>query len=272
MNFWVANNAIYIIIGFMILIISCATWTLSRNIECHQLNTNTIKINEIVSNKVKQYTDIYAKNEIVYIEDIFETVFFNSFVTEIEKFSNDCSLKSKTNELFHLIRKASTITATKLRPVRNVNDLYNSVHLMKFIQEISGNKDLKNVDCTDEASMNLLIYDSPNDFISWHTDPNHYVGQRLTVLISLVNRGSNYNGLSKSELQYITSDLKQHSIQMKPNSMLIFNGSVISHQATPINKDEIRIVLSFTYCNICEETIFGNFLKQCKQIVLGYYT
>ena len=121
--------------------------------------------------------------------------------------------------------------------------------------------------------MNILIYDKPGDFISWHFDPNHYIGMRLTILISIVNKGKgkDSSSLSSSFLQYkLRGSNEIHSIQMKPNSILIFDGSQIEHKATGIDEHERRIVLSFTYCDICRETVLGNFVKRCKEMIMGY--
>ena len=40
---------------------------------------------------------------------------------------------------------------------------------------------------------------------------------------------------------------------MMPNSLLIFKGSDIMHKSTAIKKNEKRVLLSMTYCDICQE-------------------
>lgn len=125
------------------------------------------------------------------------------------------------------------------------------------------NKKLKNVDCNDLSWGNIISYSKPGDNIFWHTDPNHYKGSRFTVLIMVNNK-------STMDLVYVL-DNKEKLLRMKENSLLIFNGSKVLHKTTKLEKNQQRDLLSYTYCDICESTPFGNSLKYIKEKILGYY-
>jgi hypothetical protein len=52
---------------------------------------------------------------------------------------------------------------------------------------------------------------------------------------------------------------------MKPNSLLVFDGTKILHTATGIKPNETRIVLTFTYCDVCKEKIYARSIRKIKE-------
>lgn len=254
---------IYLYVGLILLSI-CLTVSFPKDNTCYvsefQPPTN------IASQDLQILKKEFESNNIVLINNVFENTYFQTLREGILNSLNDTVMKR--NKTFEGLRKAITVKASNLEKNVIVKELYYSSAFMNIIKGIT-NMHLENVSCKDEASMNLLVYNRPNDFISWHRDPNHYVGRRLTVLLSLVNENNLTKELSMSELQYMQNG-ESKSIKMPPNSMLIFDGSKINHRATSIGKGDTRIVLSFTYCDVCKESIYGRFLKIIKETVLGY--
>ena len=53
----------------------------------------------------------------------------------------------------------------------------------------------------DQSSCSVLFYEKPGDHIGWHYDHNFYKGRHFTVLIPLINRGREANGLSQARLK-----------------------------------------------------------------------
>jgi hypothetical protein len=249
----------------IILFIFSTVYTFDKNNSCHILTHNSsININTI--RQLSKFKYEYNQNHIVYIENIFTTNYFKNLKENVLSEIN--SKNVNRTELFAPIRKAATIKASNLVNNKTISNLYYCKSLQNIISSIT-NMNIENVDCKDESSINILVYNKKNDFISWHFDPNHYIGSRITVLINIINENAQKNNLSESELQYkINGEIK--SIKMKPNSILIFDGTLIEHRATGIKDNENRILISFTYCNICKETLFGKILKHIKSIVLGY--
>lgn len=254
------NVVRYIICALCLLFVSLSITFPKDNVcETSLFNPSINKIN------LQDYSQRFQENQLVLIRDVFKSEFFAQLKEHIMNNLNSSVMKRNTT--FESIRKAITVKASDMESFYIVRDIYYSKHFKLFLRNVTG-MELENVSCNDEASMNLLVYNKPNDFISWHTDPNHYIGNRLTILISIINQNEK-DDLSTSELQYMQNgELK--SIKMPPNSMLIFNGSDIKHRATSIGDGDTRIVLSFTYCDICQETLFGSMLKSLKEIILGY--
>jgi len=46
---------------------------------------------------------------------------------------------------------------------------------------------------------------------------------------------------------------KEHTLKMKPNTLVIFKGSEILHKSTSIGENEKRILLSMVFCDVCQE-------------------
>lgn len=215
---------------------------------------------------IPSYQQQFQNDNIVLINDVFSNDFFKTIQDHI--LQNLSSDTMKRNDNFTSIRKAITVNSTDLMKINIIKNLYYSPFFINFLKDVT-NLQLQNVSCNDQANANLLVYNQPNDFITWHLDPNHYIGNRLTILISIVNKNKNTNDLSMSQLQYIKNGEKI-SIKMPENSILIFNGSKIYHQATGIGPDDNRIVLSFTYCDTCRESLSGHIFKYFKEMILGY--
>jgi hypothetical protein len=60
------------------------------------------------------------------------------------------------------------------------------------------------------------------------------------------------------------------NLNMKENSMLIFDGSNIEHRTTKLQENEERNLISFTYCDDCRTTRINNIIVWIKNLLLGY--
>jgi hypothetical protein len=263
------KNIIITIIIIVICLIVLSQINLNKSNECKiHISNNTIlpKINNF---DISSYKKDFLQNEIVYIENFFDNNYF-----EILKESVNSEIsynKSKrTGEMLQNFRQAGSLNSNVIQN-SNIINLYYSKELINIIQQITNNYNIQNVTCNDKSSYNILIYDKPNDYINWHLDPNQYTGNRLTILISIYNENDSKNNLSSSELQYKLRNLdKIQTLKMKPNSILIFNGSKILHKATSIKENEKRILISNTYCDICQENLLGFVFRNIKEFILNY--
>ena len=98
----------------------------------------------------------------------------------------------------------------------------------------------------DQSSCSLLFYERPGDHIGWHYDHNFYKGRHFTVLLPLVNRDASGEGLSTARLTARIGD-EERVIETPPNRLVVFEGALVQHKASPIRDGERRILLSMTY-------------------------
>jgi alkylated DNA repair dioxygenase AlkB len=165
------------------------------------------------------------------------------------------------------VRKGRYIQSKDLPEYGDIKQLYTSPAFISQLSSLTG-LDLRPAPDNDASSCGILVYSEPGDFIGWHTDPNHFHGNRIVVLISLVNEKTS-GGLSSSWLHFKDDSNKVAKLQMPPNSMVVFNGSQVPHYASPLHEDERRIILSMTYCDTCVPSVLGIVSKNVKEWVLG---
>jgi len=115
----------------------------------------------------------------------------------------------------------------------------------------------------DQSSCSVLFYERPGDHIGWHFDHNFYKGRHFTVLIPIVNRGHDANGLSAARLMAKVGR-EERTIPTPPNAMIVFEGNKILHKVTPIREGERRVVLSMTFCTDPRNSLVQGIARRIK--------
>lgn len=109
------------------------------------------------------------------------------------------------------------------------------------------------------------VYDPYNNFIqvssskgeglNWHFDQKFYKGKVLVGLYTIYNKSEKSDKLSsQSHVQKI--DEKEITINPPPNSFVLFEASEIYHAATPIGKNETRVVYQTVYSSNSGQSLF----------------
>lgn len=213
-------------------------------------------LNEIHSNKkilYKKYNPMINKelkikyeNNIIMIEDFLNIDYYNFLKNQFN---------GKTYKPINsLLRKASGYDFFSLHDSNEYFgflELYYSNELLDVVSDVL-KKPVQRTSLGDENSCSLLIYSKKGDYINWHKDHSKYNGDRYVVLLTIINENSDKSDLSQNEFHYMFNG-NEYKIKMKPNSLVIFKGSEIMHKSTSINENEMRILLSMTMCDVCEE-------------------
>ena len=98
-------------------------------------------------------------------------------------------------------KKGGTVAyATLERNAPRLVELYRSPELQALISDIA-RLQIEPTPLHDQSSCSVLFYEKPGDHIGWHYDHNFYKGRHFTVLIPLINRGREANGLSQAMLK-----------------------------------------------------------------------
>ena len=222
-------------------------------------NKNNLKkkyINFLSKNK-----QIIQKNKIIYIENFLDKAFYKYLINQL-----NCK-KFKSNNM--IFRKGSGVSFYDLHTNYNgFIELYHSYELNEFVQNQLG-KVMNKPSLNDKSCCSLLIYTSKGDFIDWHYDYSSYYGDRYTILLTLINENKDKSDLSSNKFIYLDNG-KKMEIKCKPNSLIIFNGSNIKHMSTPIDSNEKRVLLSMTFCDICQQktNIFNSIYDKIKEFVI----
>ena len=117
----------------------------------------------------------------------------------------------------------------------------------------------------DQSSCSLLFYDRPRDHIGWHYDYNFYNGRHFTVLLPLVNRHLEHDRLSSAQL-VIRQDGQEVMIPTPPNTLIVFEGARVFHKVTRLAENELRVILSMTFCTRPQTSFLKGMLRRFKDI------
>jgi hypothetical protein len=117
----------------------------------------------------------------------------------------------------------------------------------------------------DQSSLSLLVYERPGDHINWHFDHNFYRGRHFTLLIPLVNHGTDIDRLSHARLIARVGG-EERVVATPPNTIVLFEGAKVLHKVTPIHDGERRIVLSMTYTTDPAAAWWQGVLRRFKDI------
>ncbi|HRD67980.1 MAG TPA: hypothetical protein PKY50_17720 [Candidatus Competibacter sp.] len=123
---------------------------------------------------------------------------------------------------------------------------YQSDYLRRLCSALIGEPVLP-TPINDQSSCSLLCYERPRDHIGWHYDYNFYKGRHFTVLLPLVNRHLREDRPSSAQL-VIRLDRQDIAVSTPPNTLIVFEGAKVFHKVTRLGEDELRIILSMTFC------------------------
>ena len=214
---------------------------------------------------------VIKNNDIYIINNFLNKTYFN----KLKKIFNNKHYDSNKINILITQRSGTGIDFFKLHKEKEYHkllELYYSPYIINSISQIV-KKAVQRVSLSDNNACSLLIYNNKGDNIGWHYDNSNYYGDRYVALLTIVNENKDKDGLSENEFQY-QYDNQVNSLKMKENSLIIFKGSEVLHQATAIADNERRILLSMVFCDICQEkkNIFTYYLEKIKTNVLyGYY-
>jgi hypothetical protein len=160
-------------------------------------------------------------------------------------------------------KKGGTVAYETLeRKAPALVELYRSQALQAFVSEIVKLR-LVPTPMHDQSSCSVLFYEKPGDHIGWHYDHNFYRGRHFTVLIPIINRGRESNGLSQAKLLAMQNG-RERMIPTPPNAMIVFEGAKVRHKVTPIAEGEKRVIWSMTYCVDPRNSAFQGVARRVK--------
>jgi hypothetical protein len=245
------KNIIICILIFIILFLLLLFYLFDKkdiNVQKHLENINSNSL--MLKNKFKYIINkdyrVIRENNIIMINNFLNPEYHNFLKNQF----NNKTFESKDV----ILRKGSGYDFFKLHDSNEyfgfVELFYNN-DLLNTLTKIIG-KPVQRTPLSDVNACSLLIYSKKGDYIDWHKDYSTYYGDRYVVLLSIVNENSSKNDLSENEFFYVYNGI-EYKIKLKPNTLLIFKGSEILHKSTAINDGEKRILLSMTFCDICQE-------------------
>lgn len=141
---------------------------------------------------------------------------------------------------------------------------YQSRAMTDFVSRIVGVA-VKPTPLHDQSSLSVLCYERPGDHIGWHYDYNFYRGRHFTVLLPIINQGSDREGLSHARL-IARLGHDERDIPTPPNTLVVFEGAKVLHRVVPIAEGERRLVVSMTYCVDPRANVAQELMRRAKDV------
>ena len=162
-------------------------------------------------------------------------------------------------------KKGGTISYEELHTTApEIIAFYQSRYMQRLCSLIVGEPVMPTL-IHDQSSCSLLFYDKPKDHIGWHYDYNFYKGRHFTVLLPLVNEHRTEKRLSSANLA-IRREGREIILPTPPNTLVLFEGAHVYHKVTPLAENEIRIILSMTYCTEPKSSVLKGSLRRVKDM------
>jgi len=261
------NTIIYLLIALIVILSLIFLLFDIKNVEVqsnlHNMHSRLQDVKDKYPTIINPNHSIVSSGEVTYIEN----VFISEYHDMISKQFDDLSMHPSNNLG---LRKASAVNFMDLHKSNDYKGCLETYYNHEFIDFISSNikKPIQRTNSSDVNSCGLLIYSEEGDHIYWHIDNSIYYGDRYVVLYTITNENPTKNGLSENEFYYRLNGQEQ-KLKMKPNSVVIFKGSDIWHKSTAISKNEKRVLLSMTFCDVCQEkkNIFNYIHDKIKNLV-----
>ena len=212
----------------------------------YSIYENSVQLHRSYPSFLNKSPKITYQNGVCIVQNILNPYFFKYLKNQF----NNKTFQSK--DIY--FRKATGIHFFDLHGNEEYNgflELYYSNELAEFLSHIL-KKPIQKPPLNDPNACSLLIYTQSGDFIDWHKDYSLYNGDRFVVLFTIINENEKRNGLSQNEFIYKYNGI-DYPIKLQENSIVIFKGSEVLHKSTAIGENERRILLSTTFCDVCQE-------------------
>ena len=162
-------------------------------------------------------------------------------------------------------KRGATVAYRRVRILLpQVARFYESEALVRSITDIVG-EDVQTTPLYDQSSCSILIYDRPRDRIGWHYDHNFYNGRHFTALLSLANECRRETKLSSARL-LVKRNNTEIEIPTPSNTFVLFEETAVRHCVTPQGKDELRVILSMTFCTNPDTTLVKDVQRRFKDV------
>jgi hypothetical protein len=85
------------------------------------------------------------------------------------------------------------------------------------------------------------------------------------VLLPLVNHHLHEDRLSSAQL-VIRQDDREVMVPTPPNTLIMFEGAKVFHKVTRLEEDELRVMLSMTFCTRAQASLLKGTIRRFKDI------
>lgn len=160
------------------------------------------------------------------------------------------NIKNK-NRQDNFLRKGSSISHFEMNDeLSEIKDIFRDPKILVKIKEETG-MNLQLVTRFDSNQISLLFYEKPNDGMDWHYDGSIYHGTRWAGIYTIFNKNRDNECCSSAQFSYKENN-ETVNINNPENSLILFRGDKLEHKVGSIKENELRVVVSLLFCDICQ--------------------
>src|SRR5437762_5126632 len=231
------------------------------------LTTTAATIDELISDSLKEADEASLRekyseqDEFVIVEEFLPSEVLSRWDLELEK------LKPNVHRNYlpgH--KKGGSVaynTVNALAP--SITAVYHSAPLLGFLRRVVG-AEMNECPPNDPHRCALYAYTEDGDHMGWHYDTSYYKDRRWSVLAGLKDESSS-RLLCRLHTRNPDRDVVELELQIKPGTLVIFNGDKVYHAVSPLRKGESRYVVSMQYVTTGEMNPFMRFVSNMKDAV-----
>ena len=147
----------------------------------------------------------------------------------------------------------------------SITRVYHSAPLLGFLRRVVG-AEVNECPSSDPHRCALYAYTEEGDHMGWHYDTSYYRDRRWTVLVGFKDESSSHL-LCLLHTRNSDRDVVNLELQIKPGTLVIFNGDKVYHAVSPLKKGESRYIVSMQYVTTGKMNPFMRFISNMKDAV-----
>jgi hypothetical protein len=143
--------------------------------------------------------------------------------------------------------------------------LYHDRNFIEFLQRLV-DAQIRECPDSDPHRCALYSYTEEGDHIGWHYDTSYYKDRRWTVLAGFQDRSSS-RLVCELHTRNQGHEVVKLELQIKPGTLVIFNGDKVRHCVTPVQAGESRHIISMQYVTDVAMNPFMRFVSNMKDAI-----
>jgi alkylated DNA repair dioxygenase AlkB len=231
------------------------------------LATATAKIDELISDSLRETDEAnlrgtyFEQDEFVVVEDFLPLEVLRRWEVELER------LKPHVHRNYLPGHKKGGSVAYQIvnTLAPSITALYHCAPLLGFLRRVVG-AEMNECPSSDPHRCALYAYTEEGDHMGWHYDTSYYKDRRWTVLVGFKDESSS-RLLCHLHTRNPDRDVVKLELQIKPGTLVIFNGDKVYHAVSPLKEGESRYVVSMQYVTTDEMHPFMRFISNMKDAV-----
>lgn len=243
---------------------------LAKNIQRQGIGTMMVAeptLEERISiDNIKDYAEQYRPHHVLVVKDFLSPEYVTRrFLPEV----NHCEQYVHRVKVGRFKKSGSVRRELLKRHAPHLHSLYYSNKLKRFIEGVIG-APLYRCPEWDQHAVALYYYTEPGDRIGVHYDKSFYRGDRITVLIGMVQDSWQSKLMCYLGATKLNRRKNPTEVLTTPGTLVAFNGDKLWHEVTPLGENERRVILTMEFLTDTRISKVNRFISDMKDRYLYF--